>query len=183
MDFYSQIIHRFDKTFLNLLKNEINVIKHSNLWTNHFEGQYAKTGALRYGKTFWLRKIDHNMNLLLDRCIDWPESNKIIKTYSQNNSWGRSYWHWLKPGDSIDRHHDKNLGFSDKVLHRYQVYLDVPLGCEIWIDEGKFDSRTLGNCVLNFNMYYEHYYKNNSDQDLIFMVFDVFKNGIDINYV
>lgn len=179
----STIVHIFDEDATARLRAEINLIKSLDLWTSHFEGEYAKTGALRHGKTFWLRKIDHNMNLMVDRYFEFPESYKLLKQFSKDCEIGRSYWHWLRPGDSIDKHNDRNLGFTDQVLHRYQVYTDIPDGSIISIDEGRFDPITLKNCVLDFNMHYDHFYRNDTDSDLIFMVFDVFKPGVHINNV
>lgn len=178
MKFDSNIVYKLSDNQVAGLTAEVQTFSDQNLWTSHFTGDYEKTGALRRGKTVWLRNIDREMNITFDQSTMYPESFKILDKFSQERVWGRAYWHKIVPGGSIDLHSDDRLGFSNFVDHRYQVYLSVPQHAEIYIDDGAFDPRSLGNCVLDFNMYRPHRYANHSDTDFIFMVFDVFKPGV-----
>lgn len=172
MQHTSCIIEYLDLTTIVALKQELSNIP-ADWWTSHFAGEYEITGALRHGKTCWLNKLDHNLIPMISRVNQFSESKKIIDKLLNKNMLGRAYWHRLMPGDIINRHHDRNLGFSDKVLHRYQIYLDIPSNVELIIDDAVAYPANLQNCILDFNMYMPHSYANKSNSELIFMVIDI----------
>jgi aspartyl/asparaginyl beta-hydroxylase (cupin superfamily) len=79
----------------------------------------------------------------------------------------RSYIHRIKPGKEIPKHVDDNDQPYFLVCKRYQLFINIPNNVIIesvpkakentffWFDHNKF-----------------HYYKNNSNEDLIFCVVD-----------
>ncbi len=177
MNYISTVVQHLDIITIACLMQEVGTTGH-NAWGNHFDGQYEVDGALRHGKTCWLRKVDRNLKLEFDRTADFPKSKFIIDALAKTNNYGRAYWHSLLPGQSIDRHTDNNLGFSEKVLHRYHVYLDIPAGAEIIIDGSPKLPHDLENSILDFNMYLPHSYNNTGATSLTFMVVDILRPGI-----
>jgi len=176
MEYPSTIVYKFSDQEVQSITDEIMSVP-DNWWRPHFTGEYERTGALRSGKTVWLRNIDRECNITFDRSDQMPVSRAVIEKFAGGLDYGRAYWHRIPSGGGIDAHQDQQLGFSDKIRHRYQIYLNIPAGVECVIDNGAFDASTLGNCLLDFNMYMTHEYKNHSHEDFVFMVFDIFKHG------
>lgn len=181
MNHTSNIIARLDTTTISQLTHEINGISDS-AWSNHFEGQYAVNGALRHGRTCWLRRVNRHLGIELDVMDNYPVSKNIISNLAKNSQYGRAYWHKLLPGQVIDKHDDTNLGFSEKVLHRYQIYLDIPANAEIIIDNGRKMTKDLENSILDFNMFLSHSYNNKGSTALTFMVVDIMFPDITVSY-
>jgi hypothetical protein len=155
-------------------------------WDSHAKSRnifYNSSGPLRHGKTLWIYKVDN-----LIRCVEnrW---NQISKTYeiikylyeeyqyciNKKNGIGRAYIHRLEPGQSIDRHDDRKMQFVTNVLHRYQLFLNIPTGFEIFMDNRYHNSSDYSNTIIDFNLRLPHEYNNNSNQTVMFMVFDVMK--------
>lgn len=170
----SKVIQYLNKSEVSSLKDELVQLESLN-WVKHFDGLYLEVGALRDGDTFWIYKLDDDLNCVVDNRNVCSSSMNIIKSLYKNLKQGRTYWHTVKPGEQIYEHNDSQLPISDKVYKRYQVYLDVPNGAEITIDNRIWDNKHLTNCVLDFNMYINHKYINRSDKNLTFMVFDILK--------
>lgn len=127
------------------------------------------------GKTIWLHYKDHG---------DWiqhdSENIKSIQDIldnlrieiSNNTRFGRTYIHRLDPGKIVGRHRDGSNLYRDPmyfdVVKRYQIYLDIPEQCEI-----ESGSVIAENSVVLFDHKSWHSYTNSSDNDLIFIVFDL----------
>jgi len=125
----------------------------------------------RAGETIWLHTRDGS---------DWLNYNSepikkihnVLEMYRDmvmpNSRFGRVYIHRLKPNKIVSRHRDVNDRDYFLVVKRYQVYFDIPEHCEIVTD-----SQILENSMVWFNHNEWHSYTNNSDKDLIFIVFDL----------
>lgn len=127
------------------------------------------------GKTIWLHYKDPG---------DWIqyESEQITSIQhiltgfrieiAPNARFGRTYIHTLGPGNIVGRHRDGSTAYRDPtyfdIVKRYQVYLDIPEQCEV-----ESASLIAENSVVLFDHKSWHSYTNNSDRDLVFIVFDL----------
>jgi hypothetical protein len=139
---------------------------------HYFVPHMRSTGALRHGKTVWLRRglegewenTDRFLTVhmyLLGFMMDRRQSCNGVRA-------GRTYIHRLKPGQHIDKHSD----FAETYflfVERYQVYLNKPPGMKIVHDGPDIQAGQL----IRFNQFADHEYVNDSDQDFYMLVFDV----------
>ena len=127
------------------------------------------------GKTIWLHYKDYEDWIQYD-----SEQIKSIQNIlndfrvqiSPNARFGRTYIHKLGPNKIVGRHRDGSNSYRDPtyfdVVKRYQLYLDIPEHCEI-----ESVSLIAENSVVLFDHKSWHSYTNNSNSELVFIVFDL----------
>jgi hypothetical protein len=183
----SKIIRYLTELEINQIETEWMTLNHG--WNSHALSRnkyYNNFGPLRHGKTFWIYKVDDRSQCVENRWKFLPNTIEVIKylfeqyNYDLNNhsgfGIGRAYLHKLEPNQSIDLHDDRKMQFVVNLLHRYQLFLNVPNEFEIIMDNKKYSSEELKNSIVDFNLLLSHSYKNNSDKTVMFMVFDVMKS-------
>jgi hypothetical protein len=161
---------------INILRIELSYNKDSKLWGPHgsvYNNYYNITGPLRHGKTIWIRAVDSNLKLNVNSPESFPYLLDIVNTLAGNNDYARCYLHSLAPNNIINEHVDVGPVYFNQILHRYHIYLDIPKGVQIKIDNQQQDTNRLKNCILDFNWKKIHSYKNNSNEDFTFAVFDI----------
>lgn len=175
----STIVKYLDQDAIDIIHQELLENKDSELWAHHSGPNHQllseknKYTGLRHGKTFWLYFRNNLLDICLDQTQYFPKSINIIKDLAGPNCLGRTYWHNLGPGLSIDEHVDKSVYF-DKVLHRYQIYLTLPTDMVMFFDGKLQDPNKFKNCILDFNFSLPHYYKNISNTEtVVLLVADV----------
>jgi len=94
---------------------------------------------------------------------------KYVLEFNSNPTFGRVYLHRLHPGGIIPKHQDDNDQPYFSIIKRYQLFLNIPEN--IFIES---EPLPLKNSILCFNHLKFHYYKNKSNEDLFFCVFDLF---------
>lgn len=121
-------------------------------------------------KTFSTKFIEYNNNHI-QVVINFLK--KFQKTYSPRSSFGKVYIHRLKPGQSVGRHFDgRNDQKYFKKINRYQIFFNIPALAEIEsIPYPEPNSLQL----LNHREY--HSYKNLSNEDFYFIVFDLYESA------
>ena len=163
------------KTWLTLIRDC------ESLWGPHnrFGGTplIAPDDYARAGETIWLHRRDD------DEWINYNSSSAnqivdILKSYRDDilpgARFGRVYVHRLKPGKIVSRHRDVNDPKYFAVVKRHQVYFDIPESCEI-----ESGSAIVSNSVVWFDHRAWHSYTNNSDRELIFVVFDLLDEPVE----
>lgn len=171
------VVRLLDNHTVEKLKEELSKVS----WTEHHDSEkYKRGGALRFGETSWIMKCTEWLYPLISNEDKFPESKKIAESFlGENHILGRQYWHRLNPGDIIELHDDSKLGFSEKILKRYQVFLDMPEGFTVFCDNEDKDPRSFMNAIVDFNLFAPHAYANNSKETVYLMVFDIFdKNNL-----
>lgn len=168
----STVVHQIDAETNRKLKQELTAAS----WTLHHDSErYLKGGALRFGESSWLIKTNDWLMVMENNCKMFTESfNLASKFLKDNQKFGRMYWHKLRPGDRIELHDDSAHAFSKYIQHRYQVFLDLDEGFEIFCDNEVKDTKKFSNAVVDFNLLAPHAYKNNSSKPVYLMVFDIF---------
>lgn len=126
------------------------------------------TSALRYGKTIYLTD---GTTFIAEGYF--PKTITLLKDVAANlasETFGRVYIHRLQPGEFIVRHADTaELYFFD--ILRYHIYLDIPDDVKI-LHSG---DTIAPNSIILFNHQKLHEYINNSDKNIFFLVFDLYK--------
>lgn len=153
----------------------------TGLWAPHeIRGQSISLAGIPElaGKTIWLHYKDYGdwiqykseQITAIQHILD-DLKNKISNTAR----FGRTYIHTLGPGKIVGRHRDGSANYRDPayfdVVKRYQIYLDIPEQCEI-----ESASLIAENSLVLFDHKSWHSYTNNSDRDLVFIVFDLLEN-------
>lgn len=170
---FSTVVKKLPNTLCDSLLEEI-ISKHR--WHRHTYDERFIMGPLREGRTKYVYDVsfDENAEVTFDRTSDYPNLMGIINDCLCDNVLGKIYCHVLHPGQKIYRHSDSKLPFINKLFKRYQIYLDIPEGTKIVLDDNVvMDNAALKNSLLDFNLKKYHYYENNSDQNLYFFVFDI----------
>lgn len=165
------LIRRLSSNEIQFLKKEL--IENSN-WVDHFDTTfYKKSGALRSGKTTWVKRTDDFLNCTLDVSQNFPILIDLIKQYG--SKLGRIYYHKLDPTEEIYPHTDSSVKFINKISDRFQIYFNIPNDVKIYLDGRHFSKDELEFSVVKFALKNLHWYKNLSNDPLIFCVFDILK--------
>lgn len=154
------------------LKQEISSID-DKFWIKHFKIPHRLL-SLRDGETIHINwPADNIFQQMPERPELVPEILDLINNIISPNQLGRAYIHRLKPGDCIEKHSDqihvKNLNIQD----RYHIYFDIPESSVLYVDDSVIENKKqFENSIVNFALSRMHYYKNYSDQNWYFLVFD-----------
>jgi hypothetical protein len=143
----------------------------SHMFGNHYgDDPHYKNSALKDGKSVWLHGPEKNNG-------DFMFSNKasfiisfireIAKSLNATN-FGRTYIYDLGPGLEIFKHTDPQEYFHKTT--RYHIYLKIPKNVNI-VHSGPMPT---DNTVIFFDPLLEHSYKNESNESLLFIVFDLY---------
>lgn len=134
----------------------------------HGKTDYSQTGALREGKTFYVRNIKTVSKT--EAIAGSTARGDILALLS---AWiglriVKCYYHELLPGQQIYAHEDSQPYFT--YVQRYQIFLD--LHPDYWIDHGGERPVLRENFLHLFNAQLVHAYKNNSERPWGFFVMD-----------
>jgi hypothetical protein len=111
--------------------------------------------------------------LITERRNELPNVWNFILECLGDDAVGRAYIHRLKPNDSINKHHDDIHVKSMNILNRYHIYLDIPDNVELFFDDENVENPLqFKNTLVDFALSRLHYYKNWSNQNWYFIVFD-----------
>ena len=170
MYYDSILIRKLTSLEISDLKEEL--ANNDSLWIDHvFDLKYT---ALKDGKSIHLQWCDNELVVTREKWESFPKTKNILKSITSNNTIGRVYWHRLLAGENINAHNDANLPFvlSNKLIHRYQIYLDIDTNVEIFFDNRIIDVNQISNSIIDFPLKSMHYYKNNSNSVVYLLVFD-----------
>lgn len=170
MYYDSILIRKLTSLEISDLKEELE--NNDSLWIDHvFDLKYT---ALKDGKSIHLQWCDNELVVTREKWELFSKTKNILKSIIGDNDMGRVYWHRLLPGDKINAHNDANLPFvqSNKLIHRYQIYLDIDTNVEIFFDNRVIDVNQISNSIIDFPLKSMHYYKNNSNSTVYLLVFD-----------
>ena len=170
MYYHSILIRKLSPIEITYLKDELEM--NSTLWHNHAID--LNLTSLKDGKSIHLQWCDDELNLVTDNWKYFPKTQQLLKNIVGDNNLGRVYWHRLLSGDKINAHTDANIPFvkSGKLLHRYQIYLEVDNNIEIVFNKQLIEVEHITNSVIDFPLKSMHYYINNSNSTLYLLVFD-----------
>lgn len=146
----------------------------SQTFSNHADGQYTQTGALRHGTTAWIKEL----SLIGDRTrIDNTGNFPLLLDYLSARfglfstlDLGRAYWHKLAPGQSIDPHTDATPYFQK--VDRFQFFPTYQRGFKAILGGTNFQIHR--GALVAFNSAEPHSYSNDSDSMWYFLVFDLY---------
>jgi len=170
MYYDSILIRKLTSLEISDLKEEL--ANNDSLWIDHvFDLKYT---ALKDGKSIHLQWCDNELVVTREKWESFSKTKNILKSITGSNTIGRVYWHRLLPGEKINAHNDANLPFvlSNKLVHRYQIYLDIDTNVEIFFDNRIIDVTQISNSIIDFPLKSMHYYKNNSNSIVYLLVFD-----------
>ena len=103
----------------------------------------------------------------------FPITIKFIKDIIGEYYLGKAFVHRLKTKDRILRHCDLKITEISSLIKRYHIYLNIPVGMEIEFDGAVVDDPSkFRNTLVDFSLKNMHSYKNNSEENFIFIVFD-----------
>lgn len=150
-------------------------VSSSTIWAPH-STNYKKT-ALKEGVTCHLHWVldDDELTPTINNLNIFPITELFIKNLFPNDDLGRVYWHNLRPNNKIDLHNDKMFNFvkNNRITNRYQVYLDIPENFVLMFDGQITDHKNFENSLVDFSLQKNHYYKNTSNENVYFLVFDI----------
>ena len=169
------VVRPLSSEAINNIKQELQGVS----WTLHHDSStYLRGGALRFGETSWIVKYTEYLEIIEDNSSMFVASEIIANSFLEPGEiLGRRYWHRLHPGNIIEKHDDSDLGFTKHILNRYQIFLDIPDGFEIFCDNEYKIAKDFENSVADFNLLLPHAYKNSSSETVYLMVFDVFSEN------
>jgi hypothetical protein len=126
------------------------------------------------GKTVHLNACDNELIFKYSILNSLPNTNKIISDIVGSNYIGRVYWHRLMPNDTINAHTDSDIEFvkDNKLIHRYQIYLECVARNIIILDDEYKNSVEFEYSLVDFALTNTHYYKNKSNKPWYLLVFD-----------
>lgn len=177
----TKTISNFEKEIL------LNELHQDHTWDFHSPGN---TGNLVDGRTVYVRFVGsaQTENLRCKYNLDHKFTNtlNLLTSWFPGHNFGKIYWHRLLPGDKILPHNDSFMGYvkSNKLYGRYQIYLDVPEGLIIKVDNDvTIKNSDWENKLINFDYTLIHSYENLSASAVYLFVFDILHKGIDIKMV
>lgn len=145
-------------------------------WTLHYHNHNT---ALKEGKTLHVYDIDESGTQIIQNALSlFPFTVSFISSVMNIENLGRCYWHCLQPGEKINLHNDLDVvnKFQNRLLKRYQVYLDLSDNFELLLDGTKVQIPSeYSNSLIDFDLRQSHFYKNTNDQIFYLLVFDKFK--------
>jgi hypothetical protein len=168
----TKILRKLTEEEILKLKLELNNIDH--LWSDHSQNQITHPTALKTGKTVHLNSCSNKLVFESSILKTLPDTNKIISDIVGSNHIGRAYWHRLMPENSINFHTDGDIEFvkDNKLIHRYQIYLECTSENIIILDGTYKNSVEFEYSVVDFALTNIHYYKNWSSLPWYLLVFD-----------
>lgn len=146
------------------------------LWGPHNSLGNGKLVSDNPGKTLWLRpKLGpwrltdiHEIATLKNILSNYQKKLNPAIEEEVTHDFGRVYLHCLQPGQNISRHYDFNDQPYMSLLSRFHLYGNIADGNIIEsvppVEE---------NCFMYFNHNEWHEYKNNSKDNLFFIVYDL----------
>jgi len=170
----SYVVRKLTSKEIKNLKKEIK--SNNKLWVPHLSRKHLT--ALKDGKSIHL-KYKPIPGINVDHWNKFPNTVKIIEEIANGKPSERTYWHRLLNNDTIEKHHDKYIGYvlRKEIFARYQIYLDIPKDCYLDIDNVVIeDTSVFSNSIIKFNLRKYHEYKNNSIHPWYFLVFDIMKD-------
>jgi hypothetical protein len=145
------------------------VIKNSSdLFTKHNVYGGYEIGT---GRSLWLHLREFNSDYITYDVDITPVVDTVEKFRQDNFSnakIGRCYIHRLLPGDIVHRHRDLIDGVYFQITKRFQLFLNIPNG--MYIESDPYPKE---NSIFLFNHKENHEYKNNGNEQLAFIVFDL----------
>lgn len=139
-------------------------------WIRHVLPHQAHYTALYEGRTIHLNWSNQD---LPNRQEFFPKTMNIIEKIINGHQLGRCYIHKILPQCKIRRHNDSVPVAQLKINRRYQIYLDIPHNVEMLLDDKLVPNPGYYQwSLVDFALTQPHSYKNHSDQDWIFIVFD-----------
>ena len=170
MYYDSILIRKLTSLEISDLKEEL--ANNDSLWIYHASD--LRLTSLKDGKSIHLQWCNDKLQVVTDNWKHFPETQQLLKSIVGDNTLGRVYWHRLLPGDKINPHTDANIPFvqSNKLIRRYQIYLDIDTNVEIFFDNRIIDINQISNSIIDFPLKSMHYYKNNSNSIVYLLVFD-----------
>jgi hypothetical protein len=176
-------------TTLNSFNNSLNeLLANLELFKPHYHvgSKQYMTGPLRECSTFYLTngfdrlrdKLAQDPILFFHLDVNLTETEKFInflKSYidpTKSKTIGRAYITILPPGKKIYKHddNDETSRYWNKI-DRYQFYYTGSTDVIQMIDSTSFPA--LPGYLYLFDHKKEHEYKNNSNENLILLVFDL----------
>lgn len=169
--YYDSILIR-KLTSLEIVDLKEELVNNNLLWHNHATD--LNLTSLKEGKSIYLQWCNNELVVTSKKWDFFSKTKNILKSITGNNAIGRVYWHRLLPGEKINAHTDANIPFvrSNKLIHRYQIYLDIDTNVEIFFENRIIDVNQISNSIIDFPLKSIHYYKNNSNSPLYLLVFD-----------
>lgn len=168
----THVVREIDQEDLYHLYHEV---VNAVIWKPHSEN--LKNTALKEGFSCHVHWVldDDNLTVNLDNRKKFPKTMEVIKKLFPKKKFGRIYWHRLLPQNKIDLHTDAALKFvkNNLIESRFQIYLDIPEDFILMFEGGRVNHKIFQNSLVNFNLRAPHFYKNNSNQNVYFLVFDV----------
>ena len=170
MYYDSILIRKLSPIEITYLKDELEM--NSPLWHNHAND--LNLTSLKDGKSIHLQWCNDELKITTDNWKYFPNTHQLLKSIVGDNNLGRVYWHRLLPGDKINAHTDANIPFVrlGKLLHRYQIYLDIDTDIKIVFNNQFIDGNRISNSIIDFPLKSMHYYNNISMATLYLLVFD-----------
>lgn len=139
--------------------------------TQHAPGKYGRKSPLRHGESAHIRELGSTEDVVYqDNLQRFPVFRSFIASFFSAHKIGKSYWHRLKAGTSISRHMD--CGAYYERTHRFQLFPRTESGHIALIDGA--EERYASGTLLAFNPGILHAYENRSDEDCVFLVFDLY---------
>jgi hypothetical protein len=146
-------------------------------WKSHVPIEYMNLTALRDGKSMHIRFFDEDFGEVLayDNRHKYPALVDTLRSIGGNRDIGRTYIHKLGPGQEIIPHRDGSQYFNH-VHTRYHLYLDIPPGSLLILDDEKKNIDMYANKLVQFTYDLNHQYKNNGTIDWYVCVFDALES-------
>jgi aspartyl/asparaginyl beta-hydroxylase (cupin superfamily) len=153
-------------------KSLIEIIDNKELFTPHVNSDvYLKSGPLRECKSIFLKK---DLKILPQTIALFLCLKKLVDNGMPVR---KAYVTIVKPGGKIYEHCD-NDSYYWSIVDRYQFYLTGNADCIQIIKKEKF--KIAPGYFYFFDHKQIHYYENNSNEDLILMVFDIQRKDINV---
>ena len=142
--------------------------KSIDLFTKHnVHGGYE----IGTGSSLWLHLREFNSKFL-EYNVNVKPIIDVVEKFRQSNfpdaKIGRCYVHRLLPGQLVYRHKDLIDSVYFQITKRFQLFLNIPNG--VYIESNPYPSE---DSIFLFNHKENHEYKNNSNETLAFVVFDL----------
>lgn len=178
----SRIIKQLSQSELSAISEEL--LESKLEWSNHYLMKTPLNAPLRHGSSIYVQSINvQTHEIIVDNKKYFSNSLKLLSEWTCQNmsKVARCYWHRLRPGERIDVHRDKddeNGSYFNKI-NRYQLFFEIPQDMVIVMDSELWnfkESKKISNSLIFFNHADWHYYSNNSNKDVQFLVIDFVKN-------
>ena len=166
MKFYTSVVSPVETS---LIRPELDLLSKYE-GPHYIDGSYPN-GALRACRTVWLKTPSSEFHEAFPKTKAFLED--LAESLTDNPKFGRIYYTTLPPMSRIDAHSDVGGYFS--YIDRYQVFFDLDPEHRIFQTKAKIES----NSLVKFNHELPHGFSNKSTIDWTFLVFDLYKQGVD----